>query len=131
MEYTGKGQGNLNTVLGAVGTYGALGGGLLGNLFGGNNCNMDFIDVKTENAILKSELNTERKIVDIYNDLGGRINDLNTKVDSNAAAQAVINCGMQSATAVLQSQMAQVLAMTKLVIPSTNVCTGSSGTTVG
>ena len=37
---TGMGQGNLNTVLGAIGTAGALGNGngLLGGLFGGN-CN--------------------------------------------------------------------------------------------
>lgn len=42
---TGSGQGNLNTVLGAIGTAGALGvgngcnGGILGNLFGGNGWN--------------------------------------------------------------------------------------------
>ena len=32
---TGQGQGNLNTVLGAIGTYGALNSGALGGLLGG------------------------------------------------------------------------------------------------
>jgi hypothetical protein len=39
---TSQGQGALNTVLGAVGTYGALNNGALGGLLGGlggNNCN--------------------------------------------------------------------------------------------
>lgn len=42
---TSKGQGNLNTVLGTIGTLGTVAGamsgcgGLFGNLFGGRNCN--------------------------------------------------------------------------------------------
>ena len=32
---TGQGQGNLNTVLGAIGTYGALNSGALNGLLGG------------------------------------------------------------------------------------------------
>ena len=56
---TGMGQGNLNTVLGAIGTAGALGNGngLLGGLFGGKFAARILDEPKS--AKLKSVLTTE------------------------------------------------------------------------
>ena len=60
-EFTSRGQGNLNTVLGTVGTVGALGGmlggcngGILGNLWGGSRgcCEGDQLVNRYENSLL-------------------------------------------------------------------------------
>lgn len=121
MEFSSNGKGNLGVTLGAIGTgLGVFNGGL-GNVLGGitnNGTANEILDIKTENAILKSELNTERKI-----------STLEAQVNANAAAQAVINCGLNSSTAVLQNQMSQLMEMTKMYIPSTSVATVTATST--
>lgn len=93
------------------------------------------IEAERSNALLASELNTEKKMVEVFNAATSRINDverelshklfyLEKKVDDNAAAQAVVNCGFNSAIGILQSQAAQFMGLTKTVIPNTSVCPG-------
>jgi hypothetical protein len=150
MEYASKGQGNAGVALGTVGT--ALGGlsllsggmPLLGGLFGGGQqyVSKDTYDVQNKlieaersNALLAAELNTEKKMVEVFNAATARINDvdkelshrilcLEKRVDENAAAQAVINCGYNSAIGILQSQAAQLMGLTKTVIPNSSICPG-------
>lgn len=113
---TSQGQGNLNTVLGSIGTAGALlGSGLLGNLFGGVNnnnrcvnnsngcCNdapisrseanmMNMLALKdSEIANLKASIYTDQKIVDVYTALAGMIKEVATEVRQNKDAQNDIN----------------------------------------
>ena len=112
---TGQGQGALNTVLGAIGTAGALGGGgLLGNLFGGgwNNCNrpmevitsddrpisryeakmMQELSAKDgEIALLKADKYTDQKIVESTAYLQGEIRRVHEEVRANKDAQTAIN----------------------------------------
>lgn len=54
---------------------------------------------------------------DVREELSGRILDLGRTVASNAAAQGVINCGVQSSLAVANSQIAQLMGLTMLKIP--------------
>lgn len=86
-----------------------------------------------DNAILTSELNTEKKMVEVFNasversnkyrdELLAKIGAVEAKVDSGFASQAVINCQTGSAVALLQNQVGQLYSMTKMVIPSDNVC---------
>lgn len=138
MEYTGRGQGTYNTVAGSIGLASAVLGNGLFNL-GGNYVSRETFDLQTKvtalesaNALLNADLNSEKKMVEVFNAASDKINnvrdelslairELDKKVDANAAAQAVINCGFQSANAVLSTQVAQLMEMTKLVIPIDNI----------
>lgn len=110
MKVPSQGQANLNTVLGAVGSYGALGGfngngGLLGNLFGWNrgNCGCSPADMAVTRyemamqnelaakdskiALLEANIFTDTKITEAYKDLRGMIAGL----QDFAARQSVQN----------------------------------------
>lgn len=107
----------------------------------------------SEIAILKSENYDEKKIAEVYAELNKQINGvkdvvaanrdraddrlfgtyekLNNKIDFNKSVQDGINAtqlaynGTNSATiACMQTQLAQLQGMTKLVIPNTSVCPG-------
>ena len=149
---TSQGQGALNTVLGAVGTYGTLMNGGLGNLFGGCGYNrnaplevvtsddrpisryeasmMDKLAAKdSENALLRSQIYTDQKIVDTTTYLMGKINDVASEVRANKDAQCEINReqavynGVNTATLnCIKGQIAELQSLSKLVVPSNRVC---------
>lgn len=150
-EFTPRGQGNLNTVLGAIGTAGTL----MPNLFGGilnNGCydsnNMpvsryelgliqENTAIQNENSILKAEIYSDGKLVEAYRDLQGQIKELRGIVDSNKDAQQAINLqqavynGTNTATInCIQNQVNQLLGLTKLVVPNTSVCPGWGNVTI-
>ena len=165
-EFTTKGQGNLNTVLGTIGTIGAVGGtlmngcGLLGGLFGGNcrntGCNscggcsentlvnryeMTLVQENAakdaENALLRAQIYGDQKIVEAYKDLQGQINTVAAEVRANAKEQNGINMqqavynGTNTATiACIQGQVAQLMGLTKLVVPNDSVYPGWGEVTV-
>ncbi|MCI6830255.1 MAG: hypothetical protein MR924_13550 [Prevotella sp.] len=112
---TGMGQGNLNTVLGAIGTAGALGNGngLLGGLFGVN-CNrnqpvevitsddkpitrneakmMQELSAKdSEISLLKADKYTDQKIVESTAYLMNKIDEVKAQVQANKDAQTAVN----------------------------------------
>lgn len=150
---TSQGQGNLNTVLGAIGTAGVLnnGGGLLGNLFGGCNYNNQPLQVITsddrpisryeakmmtelgakesEIALLKADKYTDQKIVEATAYLQGEIRRVHEEVRANKDAQVAINMeqavynGTNTATlSCMKNQIAQLQALSELVIPQRKVC---------
>lgn len=149
---TGQGQGNLNTVLGAVGTYGTLMNGGLGNLFGGYGYNrnaplevvtsddrpisryeatmMDKLAAKdSEISLLKSNGYTDQKIVDATAYLMGKINDVAAEVRANKDAQEALNReqavynGVNTATLnCLKGQIAELQSLSELIVPARKVC---------
>ena len=115
---TGSGQGNLNTVLGAIGTAGALnnGNGLLGGLFGcnngyrGGNAPIEVITSEDkpisryeakmmqelsakdgEIALLKADKYTDQKIVESTAYLMNKIDEVKAEVRANKDAQTAVN----------------------------------------
>lgn len=157
---TGQGQGNLNTVLGAVGTAGALGilngNGLLGGLFGGNCCNngawnrngcgcsaadvavtryeanmlQELAAKDSRIGLLESNIYTDQKIADVYE-------RLNTKINANKEAQDAVNLQQVAYNATnaatincIQNQVAQLYGITKLVVPNSSVCPGWGNVTI-
>lgn len=144
---TGQGQGNLNTVLGAVGAFNALGGNL-GGIFGGgwnngNGCcsentpvnryelNMarEADSLKAENALLRSQVYVDQKLVDVVNDYTAKINALGAEVRANKDEQNAIN--LQQATynatataniSCMAQQIAQLQSLSQLVVPQNKVC---------
>ena len=110
-----QGQVNLNTVLGAVGTYGVLSGGmgcnngngLLGGLFGNRSCGCADVPVTryemsmqqalaakdSEIMELKANIFTDTKIADVFERLSNRIG----AAEAILAQQAIRNQGFTDA----------------------------------
>lgn len=152
-EFTPKGQGNLNSVLGAIGTAGALmpnlfGGGIFG---GGAGCCSENTPVNryeltlqqqiaakdAENGLLRSQVYTDQKLTDVVKDYTGKIAALAAEVRANKDAQTEVNMqqavynGTNTATlSCIQQQVAALQALTKLVVPNTSVCPGWGNVTI-
>lgn len=122
IDYTRRGQGNLNTVLGAIGTAGAVGllngngGGIMGNLFGGNgNCNSDCMPINRyemgliqknaekdgEIALLKADKYTDQKFADLNDRYSGRF----TEIEKQLAVQAVHNQKVEGSFALAEADL--------------------------
>lgn len=144
---TGQGQGNLNTVLGAIGAYGALGGnfgGILGGMGNGYNggcsentpVNRYELNLVTalsakdgEIALLKADKYTDQKIVEATAYLQGEIGKVNDRLEAFKDAQNAINMqqgalnATQTATiSSMAQQIAQLQGLSQLVVPQNKVC---------
>lgn len=139
--YASKGVGG--TALGL--SIGALGaevlGGTLGNLFGNNrNCSGNDAPVSryeasltAENAELKTEIKlrdsniyTDGKILELYRYVDGKF----AGVEAQINAQAVYNATNNAALNCLNGQVAQLMGLTKLVVPNSSICPGWGNVTV-
>jgi hypothetical protein len=133
-EFASKGVAGSGLGLGIAGTaLGVLNGGL-GNIIGGlggNNCSgnipvnryeMDLenkvISKDTEIALLKANIYTDQKIADVYERLNTKIGTVEGAIN----AQAVFNASMNSTIGCIQGQVAALQALTKTIVPITNVC---------
>lgn len=150
-EYTSKGQGALNTVLGAIGTAGATGilNGGLGGIFGGcgsgygwggNGCCSEQIPVNRYEAAQSAriaELETEVKLRDANTYTLGEMGKLRDYVDGRFAVvdaaicdQKVMNATVTSTMNCMANQIAALNGLTKLVVPNSSVCPGWGNVTV-
>lgn len=156
-RYASKGIGAAGLTTGIIGTAGVglslLNGGL-GNLFGSNahNCgcseNMPVSryelglqqEIASKDArigLLESNVYTDQKLVETYTALNGQINALAAEVRANKDAQVAVNMQQAvyngtntAALTCLQSQVAQLYGLTKLVVPNTSVCPGWGNVTI-
>jgi hypothetical protein len=121
-----SGQVNLNTVLGSIGTAGALGilngngngcgGGLLGNLFGGNcnnnGCNtvVTRYELGMQNeiaardskiALLEANIYGDQKLLEVYKYVDGELKDIRAEL----GRQAVINERTNNSIIAVQSNI--------------------------
>ena len=143
-KYASKGVAGSGLGLGIAGT--ALGllnnGNGLGGLFGGNNnggcsenhyVNRYELGLQQELAakdskigLLESNIYTDSKIADVYERLNNKIGVLEGQICQqnvyNATNTATINC--------ISGQIAQLMSLTKLVVPNTSVCPGWGNVTV-
>ena len=145
---TALGLGIAGTALGLLNNNNNGNCGILGGLFGGNNCNGDNQPVTRyeanmmlqlnakdgEIALLKADKYTDQKIVETTAYLMGKIADLQSKVDANRDAQNAINTqqavynGTNTATiSCIQGQVAQLQSLSQLVVPQRNVCNTCCG----
>lgn len=90
--------------------------------------------LKTELAIQKSENYTDKKIVEVTQYLDSKIRRVEDKVDANKDAQQAVNAQQMAYNAaananidVLKSQVAALTSVTKLFVPSSNVCQTGCG----
>lgn len=143
-------QSNTNTVLGALGAASFLGLNA-GNILGGcgrtgwgydggcsdntmvNRYELNIVresdSLKSENALLRSQVYVDQKLTDVVKDYTAQINSLAAEVRANKDAQTAVNMqqavynGTNTATLqCMQNSIAALQAITKTYIPSSNVC---------
>ena len=142
-NYASNGKGNLGVTLGAIGTgLGILNGNGGLNLLG-NNCNNGchentmvnrfelsqsarIAELETEVKLRDSNIYTDQKILDLYKYVDGKF----SAVDAAICQQNVYNATNTATIACIQGQVAQLLGLSKLVIPIGSVCPGWGGVTV-
>ena len=131
--YAGKGTtalGTVGTILGSIGTAGALGGnGLLGNLFGNNatcseNICVNRYELAQENKI--ASLESDKKLLESTIYTNDKLNDFRNYVDARLAGinasianQAVYNATNDANIACMKNTLNGI---THTVVPITAVC---------
>lgn len=149
MEYQSKGAGTAALTTGIIGTaLGVLNGGLGGVLNMGGNCGyattmnagccsentvvtryeqnliQEIAAKDSENALLRSNIYTDGKLVEIVKDYTTQINAIKERLCENEKQQAMYNGANTAAMNCMSSQIAQLFALTKLVVPNSSVCPG-------
>ena len=134
-KFASKGVAGAGLGLGIAGTALGLmaGNGGLGNLFGTGNCgcNEDHLvnryelglqqEISAKDnriSLLESNIYVDTKIADVYERLNTKIG----AVEAELCQQRVFNATNTSAIGCLNAQIAQLMALTKTVIPADNIC---------
>lgn len=78
----------------------------------------------SENALLRSNIYTDGKLVEIVKDYTTQINALERRICENEKEQAMYNGANTAAMNCMSGQIAQLFALTKLVVPNSSVCPG-------
>jgi hypothetical protein len=142
MENRYASKGVSGTALGlSIGALGLMATGGLPNLFGGaNGCNENHLvnryeasqaariaELETEVRLRDANTYTDGKLLDLYKYFDGKISILEGHICSqnvyNATNTAAINC--------INGQIAQLMSLTKFVIPNSSICPGWTTTTTG
>ena len=142
---TGSGQGNFNSV-GAAGGIGWIAEKLFnGNLFNGGGCpnpqdapisryeaNMmqELAAKDGKIALLESNIYTDQKIADVYERLNVKIDRNREEQNAINLQQAVYNGVNTAAVECIKGQIAQLMGLTKLVVPNTSSCPGWGNVTI-
>lgn len=140
-RYASKGVGGtaLGIAIGALGLE-AVRGGLGGILGGAGGCSEDHnvnryeLSLQQELAaknsrisLLESNIYVDSKIADVYERLNGKISSVEAAVN----AQAVYNATNTATLNCISGQVAQLMSLTKMVIPNDSICPGWTTTTTG
>lgn len=137
-SYASKGIGG--TALGlAIGSLGlqALGGGFGNILGGGGGCDHGYSRYDAEKdsriAALETEVKlrdantyTDQKLLDVYKYVDGKFGI----VEAQLCEQRVYNATNTAAIACVQGQVAELMALTKRVVPNGSICPGWGDVTV-
>lgn len=141
-RYASRGVGAAGLTTGIIGTaLGALATGVVPNVLGGGgcHCNEDHTVNRYEMSLqqeiaakdnrislLESNIYVDSKIADVYERLNGKI----ANVEAAINAQAVYNATNTATIGCIQGQVAQLMGLTKLVVPNGSICPGWGDVTV-
>ena len=142
MNYASKGVAGAGLGLGIAGTALSVLNGGLGNILGGGmgiGCGQEHVVSRYEagQAARIAELETEVKLRDANTYTDGKILDLYKYFDGKVSAiegqicqQNVYNATNTAALNCIQGQVAQLMSLTKVVVPNSSVCPGWGDVTV-
>jgi hypothetical protein len=142
-EFSSRGIGNAGLTTGIIGTsLGALNSGILGNLFGnGNNhccgesapvsryelgLEQKIASLESGIALRDANIYNDSKVLELYKYVDGKLEAINSKL----CDQAVFNATQTAAMNCMGGQIAQLFALTKLVVHNSSVCPGWGNVTV-
>lgn len=138
-NYASKGAAATGIALGASGlgvaALNALSpGGVLSGLFGGNcgqgcheNMAVNRYELGLEQtiaskdskiALLESTINTDGKMLQLYQYVDGRLRG----IESQVAQQAVVNAQIMASQSCMQGNIATLMGLTKTIVPATSIC---------
>lgn len=141
-KYASRGVANAGLTTGIVGSaLGAISSGILPNLFGGARpANSDDMPVNRYDAAKDAKiaaLETEIKLRDANTYTTGEVNKLRDymerrfdRVEHELCDQKVYNAANNGSISCIQSQISQLMSLTKLVVPNSSVCPGWGNVTV-
>ena len=147
---TSQGQGALNTVLGGLGTasfFGVNAGNVLNGFGrnGGGGCPnpqdtpvsryeaammQELANKDGKIALLESNIYTDSKIADVYERLNNKIGAMKDEQNAINLQQAVYNGVNTAAVECIKGQIAQLMGLTKLIVPNGSICPGWGNVTV-
>jgi hypothetical protein len=141
-EFASKGVAGTGLGLGIAGTaLGVINGGWLGNVFGnvGGRCGTEahvnryelgleqkIASLESGIALRDANIYNDTKMLELYKYVDGKLEGINNKL----CDQAVFNATQTAAMNCMGGQIAQLYALTKLVIPNGSVCPGWGNVTV-
>lgn len=132
-NYASKGVAGAGLGLGIAGTaLGVMAGGLgnVGGIFGRNGVQECYVsrfeaeqasriaELETEVKLRDSNIYTDSKILELYKYVDGKFGI----VENQLCEQKVYNATLNGAVSCIQGQIAALQALTKNVIPITNIC---------
>ncbi len=142
-EFASKAVAGSGLGLGIAGTaLGLLNGGLGGILNGGAEGGSSYVNryelgliqelaaKDSRIGLLEADKYTDKKLTEVYKDLNGQITALREAQNAVNTQQAVYNGTMNGAIGCIQGQIAQLMGLTKLVVPNASVCPGWGNVTV-
>ena len=139
-KYASKGIAGtgLGLAIGALGVEALRGG--FGNILGGNNC-VDgghavsryeasqaarIAELETEVKLRDANTYTDGKILELYKYFDGKV----SVIEGQICQQNVYNATNTAALGCIQGQIAQLMSLTKVVVPNSSVCPGWGDVTV-
>ena len=90
------------------------------------NLNQEIAAKDAKIGLLESQVYVDQKLTDVVKDYTSQINALQSQIN----AQAVYNATNTATIGCIQSQIAQLQSLTKLVVPNTSVCPGWGSVTI-
>ena len=142
-NYASKGVGGAGLGLGIAGTALGLMNGGLGGLLNANGANCGchedhyvnryeaaqaarIAELETEVKLRDSNTYTDGKILELYKYVDGKF----ARVEHELCDQKVFNATQISTISCIQGQVAQLMGLTKLVVPNGSICPGWGDVTV-
>ena len=139
-KYASKGIAGtgLGLAIGALGVEALRGG--FGNILGGNSC-VDgghavnryeasqaarIAELETEVKLRDANTYTDGKILELYKYFDGKV----SVIEGQICQQNVYNATNTAALGCIQGQIAQLMSLTKVVVPNSSVCPGWGDVTV-
>jgi hypothetical protein len=139
-EYASKGVAGSGLGLGIAGTaLGLLGGNGLQGLLGGGGCGNSAVVNRYESDLLSkvSALEADVKLRDANTYTMTKLGELRDyvdakfyKVEERLCKQGEWNTAQSAALTCMNGQIAQLFALTKLVVPNSSICPGWGGVTI-
>ena len=125
MNVTSQGQGSLNTVLGAVGTAGAL--GMMNGLFGNRGPEGDDRPVtRYELGLVRESIAKDSELAELRSKLytNEQVSGVRQQLNDFQAQQMLYNGTNNATVACIQKHVNELFGLTRLMVPNSNIAPG-------